>query len=83
MDDKSDRFFTLSKIEVRDTIHINSWKYGEELGGGVFQTIDIKAYRGLKNITLQNLSRVNILVGENNTGKTSIVQIKQKSLEFD
>ena len=37
----------------------------------MFQTIDIKAYRGLKNITLQNLSRVNILVGENNTGKTS------------
>ena len=30
----------------------------------MFQTIDIKAYRGLKNITLQNLSRVNILVGE-------------------
>ena len=54
-----------------DIIHINSWKYGEELGGGMFQTIDIKAYRGLKNITLQNLSRVNILVGENNTGKTS------------
>ena len=27
----------------------------------MFQTIDIKAYRGLKNITLQNLSRVNIL----------------------
>ena len=49
----------------------------------MFQTIDIKAYRGLKNITLQNLSSVNILVGENNTGKTSIVQIKQKSLEFD
>ena len=24
LDDKSDRFFTLSKIEVRDTIHINS-----------------------------------------------------------
>ena len=54
-----------------DIIHINSWKYGEKLGGGMFQTIDIKAYRGLKNITLQNLSRVNILVGENNTGKTS------------
>lgn len=35
----------------------------------MFQTIDIKAYRRLKNITLQNLSRVNILVGENNTGK--------------
>lgn len=40
----------------------------------MFQTIDIKAYRGLKNITLQNLSRVNILVGENNTGKTSILE---------
>ena len=43
----------------------------------MFQTIDIKAYRGLKNITLQNLSRVNILVGENNTGKTSILEAIQ------
>ena len=50
---------------------------GKELGGGMFQTIDIKAYRGLKNITLQNLSRVNILVGENNTGKTSILEAIQ------
>lgn len=48
-----------------------------KLGGGMFQTIDIKAYRGLKNITLQNLSRVNILVGENNTGKTSILEAIQ------
>ena len=36
-----------------------------------------QAYRGLKNITLQNLSRVNILVGENNTGKTSILEAIQ------
>ena len=43
----------------------------------MFQTIDIKEYRGLKNITLQNLSRVNILVGENNTGKTSILEAIQ------
>lgn len=43
----------------------------------MFQTIDIKEYRGLKNITLQNLSTVNILVGENNTGKTSILEAIQ------
>ena len=43
----------------------------------MFQRIDIKAYRGLKDITLDKLSTVNIIVGENNTGKTSVLEVIQ------
>lgn len=43
----------------------------------MFQKIDIKAYRGLKDITLDKLSTVNIIVGENNTGKTSVLEVIQ------
>ena len=38
------------------------------------QKIEIKQYRGLKNMTLEKLSRINVLVGENNSGKTSILE---------
>ena len=44
---------------------------------GMFQKIHIKAYRGLKDIALDELGRVNIIVGENNTGKTSILEAIQ------
>ena len=43
----------------------------------MFQKIHIKAYRGLKDIALDELGRVNIIVGENNTGKTSILEAIQ------
>jgi len=39
--------------------------------------IEINQYRGIKNMTLDNLSRVNVLVGENNSGKTSILEAIQ------
>lgn len=43
----------------------------------MFSTIEIKAYRGLRDVTLDGLGTVNILVGENNTGKTSILEAIQ------
>lgn len=43
----------------------------------MFKKIDIKSYRGLDNITLDKLSAVNIIVGENNTGKTSVLEAIQ------
>ena len=41
------------------------------------QKIEINRYRGIKNMTLDNLSRVNVLIGENNSGKTSILEAIQ------
>ena len=39
--------------------------------------IEIKRYRGLRDIELDNLSRINVLVGENNSGKTSVLEAIQ------
>ena len=41
------------------------------------ERIEIKQYRGLKNIELKNLSHINVLVGENNSGKTSVLEAIQ------
>lgn len=35
----------------------------------------IEKYRGLKNLQLEELGKVNIIAGENNTGKTSILEV--------
>ncbi len=34
----------------------------------------IAAFRGLKDVTLDQLARVNLLVGGNNCGKTSVLE---------
>ena len=43
----------------------------------MFKTIRIENYRGLKSFELQHLGRVNLLVGTNNSGKTSILEAIQ------
>ena len=35
----------------------------------------IEKYRGLDNLNLEKLGKVNIIAGENNTGKTSILEV--------
>ena len=37
----------------------------------------IEKYRGINNLKLENLGKVNIIAGENNTGKTSILEVIQ------
>lgn len=36
--------------------------------------IDIEKFRGLRNVTLEDMGRVNLLVGVNNSGKTSVLE---------
>ncbi|MBR8834587.1 MAG: AAA family ATPase [Stigonema ocellatum SAG 48.90 = DSM 106950] len=43
----------------------------------MFRTIKIENFRGLKSFELQQLGRVNLLVGMNNSGKTSILEAIQ------
>jgi hypothetical protein len=38
------------------------------------ETVTIDGFRGLRNLTLEGLGPVNILVGENNSGKTSVLE---------
>ncbi|WP_414754128.1 AAA family ATPase [Anabaena sp. CCY 9910] len=40
----------------------------------VFNQLQINGYRGLKTVELSQLGQVNILVGDNNSGKTSILE---------
>lgn len=39
-----------------------------------FKNISVKSFRGLKNLELENLNNINIFVGDNNVGKTSILE---------
>ena len=38
------------------------------------QKLNIKSFRGLKDITLDALTRVNYVIGKNNSGKTSVLE---------
>ena len=39
--------------------------------------INIKSFRGIKNLELKNINQINILTGDNNNGKTSILEVIQ------
>lgn len=43
--------------------------------------LEVDLYRGIKNLELNNLSDINILTGDNNSGKTSILEVL-RSLTF-
>ncbi len=40
----------------------------------MFRSIHIQGFRGLKDFSMKNLGRVNLLVGTNNSGKSSILE---------
>ena len=43
----------------------------------MFQSLHIQGYRRFKDYRLENLARVNLLVGDNNSGKTSVLEAVQ------
>ena len=43
----------------------------------MFRDIKIDSYRGLREATLEDLDRVNVVIGENNSGKTSVLEAIQ------
>lgn len=43
----------------------------------MLRELEIETYRGLKEIVLSDLGRMNIVIGENNSGKTSILEAIQ------
>lgn len=49
----------------------------------MFREIRIKSYRGLNDIKLTNLGPINVLVGENNSGKTSVLEAIQLFTDKD
>lgn len=43
----------------------------------MLKTVHIKNFRGFESFELQNLGRINLLVGKNNSGKTSVLEAIQ------
>jgi hypothetical protein len=44
----------------------------------MLKSVKIENFRGFQSFELQQLGRVNLLVGKNNTGKTSILEADRK-----
>jgi AAA15 family ATPase/GTPase len=40
----------------------------------MLRSLEIRNYRHLRHLTVEKLGRVNLLVGKNNTGKTSVLE---------
>ena len=53
--------------------------YSDKAGGDFMarhiRQVDIKAYRGIHDLELKNLNSINILTGNNNCGKTSVLEL--------
>ena len=47
-----------------------------------FKNIEIKNFRGIDHLKLDNLGRVNILLGQNNSGKSSVLEAIDLSLNM-
>ena len=39
-----------------------------------FKNIDIKNFRGIKHLLIDDFSRVNVFLGQNNSGKSSVLE---------
>lgn len=45
--------------------------------GVYISELDIDTYRGIKNLKMENLAPINIITGDNNSGKTSVLELLQ------
>ena len=54
--------------------HRLPWQPFNEITGSRFSSITIKSYRGINGLILDQLSGVNLIVGVNNAGKTSLLE---------
>ena len=41
------------------------------------EKLDVRHFRGLKDLSLKGLGRINVLLGDNNSGKTSLLEAIQ------
>ena len=46
------------------------------------QSLDIKSFRGISSLELKELSPINILTGDNNSGKTSVLEVIRSYEDF-
>lgn len=46
------------------------------------KSLDIKSFRGISSLKLEDLSPINILTGDNNSGKTSVLEVLRSYEDF-
>jgi AAA15 family ATPase/GTPase len=71
--DKLDRLIPSSR-NISELSQNTSIKYFQEITHH-FTVLNIKKYRKLSGLTVKHLSRVNIIAGGNNAGKTSLLEV--------
>ena len=49
----------------------------------MLSAVHIQGYRGLRDFSLEPLGRINLIVGNNNSGKTSVLEAIQVFVEQD
>ena len=49
------------------------------MGNIHINSLNIETYRGIKNLKLDGFTGINILTGDNNCGKTSVLELLQAS----
>ena len=57
-----------------------AWDWSEEKEvveqmAGHIKNLDVDHYRGLNDVCLRDLNAINILTGNNNSGKTSVLEV--------
>lgn len=71
------RFQGLSLARKRRPAMVESrspWKPFNEITSAQFSSVNVEQYRGIDGLVLEDLGRVNIVVGVNNAGKTSLLE---------
>jgi AAA15 family ATPase/GTPase len=43
-------------------------------GSVMYHSFEIKNFRGLENLTIEGLERINLIAGKNNVGKTALLE---------
>ena len=62
------------KRQPPDSGHRLPWQPFNEITQSRFSCINVERYRGVSDLTLDALGRVNLIVGVNNAGKTSLLE---------
>src|SRR5690348_10711329 len=50
---------------------------GRAMGKLILDSLEIRNFRGLEHLTIERLGRVNLIVGKNNIGKSSLLEALQ------
>lgn len=61
------------RVSKNVLVEIKNCETGKE--GLMISELTIENYRGIRNLKLDNLGKINIIAGANNTGKTSILEV--------